>query len=452
MTNQTLKLRVQHFIDRMAWEDVNLHGFILSVGGGIRARAYYAPFREGQPHRMYSVSKTMVGLAIGMLAEEGRLALDQPITDFFRDLLPEHPDGRLLRLTIRDMLRMATCYAQTSYREGIDRDWTRPFFTDTPSHEPGTVFHYDTGCSQVLSSLVKRLSGQEVIDFLEERLFQPLGCRDPRSWLRDPAGQCQGGTGLCMSLRDLHTVARCLMDGGRGLVPAWYVREMTKKQIGTLMRGAEEEKYGYGWQCWQTRAGWSMYGMGGQMVFACPQKDTLFCTIADTRLDPNGVQRLYDAFFEEIYPYIGKEDMEEEVFDLSVGTLPNDDTLAVDRAGPYFFGEGNPLGMKTLSLSGRRLSWTNARGEAELNLSFGETVETTFPGWAEVPALLSAGWTEEKGLLRLRCFAVGDAPCGFDMLICFRDTSVTLQAVRSYDPVTEGFEGVASGIFSKKSL
>ena len=89
------------------------------------------------------------------------------------------------------------------------------FFTGTPTHEPGTVFSYDTGCSQVLAALVLRLSGQQVIDYLQERLFLPLGATDEKNWLRDPSGCCQGGTGLCMSLRDMHAVAQCILDGGR---------------------------------------------------------------------------------------------------------------------------------------------------------------------------------------------------------------------------------------------
>ena len=136
MKDQSLALRIRCFADRLRREDVNMHAF--------------------QPHRMYSVSKTMTGIAVGMLADDGKISLDQPIADFFADWLPEKPDGRLLRLTIRDMLRMATCYRQTAYREGVDENWAKPFFTGAPTHEPGMVFHYDTGCSQVLAALVKR--------------------------------------------------------------------------------------------------------------------------------------------------------------------------------------------------------------------------------------------------------------------------------------------------------
>ncbi|MBR0228936.1 MAG: beta-lactamase family protein [Clostridia bacterium] len=120
MPDNRLAARIDQLVKRFQREDVNLHGFILTVDGKEKAKAYYAPFREGQPHRMYSVSKTFTGIAVGMLADDGKISLDDPITDYFRDWLPETPDERLLRLTIRDMLRMATCYRWTAYREGVD--------------------------------------------------------------------------------------------------------------------------------------------------------------------------------------------------------------------------------------------------------------------------------------------------------------------------------------------
>ena len=249
MNRSGLSECVLRFTQRLQKEDVNMHGFLLSVRGKKIAEAYYAPFREGQPHRLYSVSKTFTGIAVGMLADSGSLTLDQHITDFFQDWLPDNPSPYLLHLTISDMLRMSTCYRRTAYREGIDSDWARSFFTGSPDHEPGMVFAYDTGCSQVLAALVRRISGMEVMDYLEEHLFHPLSCQDQRYWLRDPSGCCQGGTGLCMSLRDLHRIAECLLRGGDGIIPRWYAENMGKKHIDTSLQDKEEERYGYGWQC-----------------------------------------------------------------------------------------------------------------------------------------------------------------------------------------------------------
>ncbi|MBQ9308598.1 MAG: beta-lactamase family protein [Clostridia bacterium] len=440
----SLASRVDAFVSRLQREDVNMHGFLLSVDGQEKAKAYYAPFKEGQAHRMYSVSKTMTGIAIGMLVDAGKLSLDDRITDYFRDWLPESPDERLLALTLRDMLRMSTCYRWTTYREGIDENWAKTFFTGKPTHAPGTVFYYDTGCSQVLAALVRRISGVEVIDFLEEKLFAPLNCHDERYWLRDPSGCCQGGTGLCMSLRDLHRVAQCLMDGGEGIVPAWYAQEMGEKHIETLLQANEEEQYGYGWQCWRTRAGFAMYGLGGQLSVICPEKRTILTTIADTRLDPCGVQRIYNAFFEEVYPYIGLEDMDPVSLSLSVHTLPDRPEIGRKSSGVYHFPEGNQLQLKRLSLKENCLLYENARGQVTLPFGRGENAQIAYPGWSEVPALSSGGWITED-LLRIRCYAVGAAPCGFDMLLSFSGNTVTVQSRKSYDPVTEGYDGVASG-------
>ena len=444
MADQRLANRIQAMIRRLEREDVNMHGFLLSVNGTEKVKAYYAPFREGQPHRMYSVSKTMTGIAVGMLAEEGQISLDDPITRYFGDWLPERPHPWLMALTIRDMLRMATCYRWTTYREGVDENWAKTFFTGKPDHAPGSVFYYDTGCSQALAALVRRVSGQEVLDFLEERLFQPLHCADERFWLRDPSGCCQGGTGLCMSLRDLQRVALCILNGGEGIIPGWYARAMGEKHIETLNQGNEEERYGYGWQCWRTRAGFAMYGLGGQLAVICPEKSAVFSTIADTRLDPCGVQRMYNAFYEEVYPWIGVEDMEPLSLELQPRPLPNLPDAAIPETGIYTFEEGNQLQWKTMRLRGNCLSFENARGQVELPFVPGGHLEIPYPGWAEVPALVSAGWVE-KGLLRLRCHAIGSAPCGFDMLVSFQHNGVTVQSRKSYDPVTEGYDGVASG-------
>ena len=390
----------------------------------------------------------MTAIAIGILLDEGSLHLDDHIADYFRDYLPEAPDGRLLRLTIRDMLRMATCYRSTAYREGVDENWTKPFFTATPTHEPGTVFHYDTGCSQVLASLVKRLTGREVIDFLNERVFAPIGATDEKFWLRDPSGACQGGTGLCMSLRDLHQVARLVMTGGDGLIPRWFCEEMGKKHIDNRLCANEEERYGYGWQVWMTRAGWAMYGLGGQLAVVCPEKDTLLCTIADTRLDNVGVQRIYNAFFEEVYPYIGLEDMTPLALSLTTQSVGNNGEYAIAQAGPYFFTQGNQLGLKSVELRDNMLIWENALGKNPLRFGVGENLIDTFPGWPELPTLSSGGWIE-KGLLRVRCFIIGNAPCGVDMLLCFQDDCLTVQSRKSFDPATNCYEGVASGYLKK---
>lgn len=444
MNDMMLREAMERFARVCAQVDV--HGMMVSVGGETRARVYWAPFREGQPHRMYSVSKTMTALAIGLLVGDGLISLDAPITGYFPEYVTPRTDPRLLRLTLRDMLRMATCYTKTTYREGVDENWAETFFTAVPSHEPGTCFHYDTSCSQVLAVLVAKKSGEQVIDFLNRRLFGPLGLQDERYWLRDPSGCCQGGTGLCMSLRDMHRVALMVMRGGEGLVDAGFIAEMTRCQIDTGIRGmTEEERQGYGWQMWRHRGGWWMYGMGGQIAACWPEKQVLLCTIADTRLYPQGIHQIFQAFEELVLPLL-----DEGSPDLGSWTVPPERTpLAPDALrrhghfGPYTFAE-NPLGLRSLTLEGETLRYENARGLCEVPLALEARQETRWPGWPGVPALVRGKWLAEDVLL-VRCNAIGDAPCGFEMRLCLRDGCVTVQCRRSNDPVTVGYDGVASG-------
>ena len=85
--------------------------------GKICTESYYAPYSRNTLHRMFSVTKSFVSLAIGLLADEGRISLDDHIADYFPEKQPEtgvHPYMQML--TIRQMLTMRTCHDNTRPR------------------------------------------------------------------------------------------------------------------------------------------------------------------------------------------------------------------------------------------------------------------------------------------------------------------------------------------------
>jgi CubicO group peptidase (beta-lactamase class C family) len=438
------------FVRRLAREDVCLHGFELRQNGAVRAEGYYAPFCKGVPHRMYSVSKSMVSLAVGLLEAEGRLSLDDPIARFFPEYLPQAPDPRLLRMTVGDMLRMATCRPQTAYDEYADRDWTAPFFQKAPTHEPGTVFSYDTSASQALGVLCQRLSGEDLLSFLQRRVFDPAGATDDKRWLRDPSGVPQGGTGLVLSLRDLGKCAQLILDGGRGILPENYLIRATEKQIDTAFQPNPEERYGYGYQFWRTRGGYAMYGMGGQLAIFMPERRIILCTIADTRLDPFAVQRIYDAFYGEIAQ---AEDAESDVraeaklaqalSSLAVAAVP--DRPACEAAfAPVYRMETNVMGLRAVRFGeGGDVSLTWDGGETHrFTWGVGRVRQGVFQG---EPCLVSGGFYA-PGALRVRCHLTGDAPCGMEILLAQgRGRTLTVRLRHSPNPLTNRYEGFAGG-------
>ena len=293
-----LSLSVPDFLADL--KDVPMHGYLLMQDGQIVSEGCWSPFRPDRPHRLYSVSKSVVSLAIGLLLTDGKLSLSDPIVRYFPEYLPDDVHPFLEEVTIRDMLRMSTCYSGAQYRPLQDDDWTKPFFHGEPNHVPGTVFSYDTSASQVLCSLAEKLSGQDVLDFLEQRLFSPLGMSGPKFWLKDRSVHSQVGTGLGMTLRDFGKLSQFTMDQAQNLIDPDYLKAATTKQTDTSEQRNPDEKYGYGYQFWMARRGFCMYGLGGQMAFCLPEEKLSLCTLADTILSGTGVAPIHDAFFRNL--------------------------------------------------------------------------------------------------------------------------------------------------------
>ncbi|MCQ2446127.1 MAG: serine hydrolase, partial [Clostridia bacterium] len=76
---------VSTFLDDVRARELALHSFVFLRHGKVFAEGYAAPFKEGEFHRMYSVSKTFVSMAVGALIGEGKLSLDDPVSKY----LPE---------------------------------------------------------------------------------------------------------------------------------------------------------------------------------------------------------------------------------------------------------------------------------------------------------------------------------------------------------------------------
>ena len=148
------------FAKRLEYNNIPMHSIIVMRHGKICMESYYAPYTKDTLHRMFSVTKSFVSLAIGLLANEGRISLDDHIVDYFPEKLPEngaHPYMQML--TIRQMLTMRTCHDMNAYKIGGSPDWLGSFFTVTPDHVPGTNFSYDTASTHTLGALVEKLTG-----------------------------------------------------------------------------------------------------------------------------------------------------------------------------------------------------------------------------------------------------------------------------------------------------
>ena len=79
-----MKKEIRGFLRDIEERNVNLHSFLLMEKGEIQGEWYQRPYNSQVLHRMYSVTKSLVSIAIGMLEEEGKLGLSDRICRYFR--------------------------------------------------------------------------------------------------------------------------------------------------------------------------------------------------------------------------------------------------------------------------------------------------------------------------------------------------------------------------------
>ncbi len=416
---------ILNFLQRIDSERICMHGFLLVRRNNIAAEGYWTPWSAERKHRMYSVSKSFVALAVGMMIDEGRLTLDDRVADYFPDKLPDKLHPWLAASTVRDLLTMSTAHSSTSYTRD-DPDWVWTFFNRTPSHPPGTIFSYDTAATVVLTATVERLADMPFLDYMRPRFLDRIGF-SPDAWcVRTPEGGSWGGSGVICTLRDLARVALACMNGGmwgeERVLPEEYLRVRSRRKS-TMVIGGNS---GYGYQIWREQEnGFSFRGMGSQYAICFPDRKFLFVCIADTQGAPAG-SAIPAVMREEIYPHLSDAPLPEDrdaqaalsdkIERLAVLPIPGspDSRVASEVGGAWYALEDNPMGITRMRLSfhGDYGTWeyTNGQGNNVLRFGIGRVLSGKFPQrnyfgeqigsvpGIEYESLASAAWVDEKTL------------------------------------------------------
>lgn len=297
-------------------KNVPMHALLIMRKDKLIFEKYYAPYKADTLHRMFSISKSFTGLAISLLADQGKVDFDRSITDYFPEYLTADTHHWIKETTIRNMLMMRTCHASTTYKVDMKTDWVQSFFSVPPTHKPGTVFHYDTSAAHVLCALAEKITGVPMLDYLRERFLNHLDFSRDSYMIKDPFGVSMGGSGLMATPMDILKVLYVLDKKGkvicsdgceRTLINPEYIKKATSNLSDSVMTApVPSEAMGYGMQIWQNEAGgFVLYGMGGQLAISIPSKELLIMTCADTQGMAGGNQTIYDAIYNILLPAIG---------------------------------------------------------------------------------------------------------------------------------------------------
>jgi D-alanyl-D-alanine carboxypeptidase len=156
------------------------HGEVLLRGGyGIADLEQAVPMRADHVFRIGSITKQFTGVAILLLAEEGRLSLDDPLTRFF----PDYPTGdrtvtveQLLGHTSGISVERGVSARPPPRRQDLTPAELIEMFREEPfDFEPGERWLYNNSGYILLGAIIEQLSGMSYGDFVRTRIFEPLG-------------------------------------------------------------------------------------------------------------------------------------------------------------------------------------------------------------------------------------------------------------------------------------
>ncbi|MGD1819941.1 MAG: serine hydrolase domain-containing protein [Pleomorphochaeta sp.] len=297
----TLKRSYKDFYESLKDNNIELHSFALIKDDKLLLEEYTNFQKENDLHRMYSITKSVISIGIGLLIKQNKIKLDDKVYTYFKDKIDETTDKEILNMSIENLLSMQTCYNKTTYKKDLSFDWVKSFFISEVDHKCGTVFNYDSSGSHALCALIERLSNKNLIDFINDNLSPYFSFSKDAYMLKDPFGISMGASGLMCTTRDLINFALFLKNDCYNLIDLDYFKKATTKVVETKDRVNHEfETYGYGYQFWVSKHdGYFCYGKDGQLIIIIPSQKFIAITTADTR----DIQGLFDHIFKYfLYP------------------------------------------------------------------------------------------------------------------------------------------------------
>lgn len=288
--------------------DVDVHHLMILRHGKVIGEVHASPYRATDVHMLYSASKTVTGLAVGLAVDDKLLSIDDKVSKYLRDKMPATLSPALDSLTVRHMLMMASGRLEDTGIFLGQEDWLTTWFKGD-FHNVGKEFHYDSMATHALAMILCRLTGKPLLEYVRERIFNPLHITRV-DWEMGPDSVEMAGWGLFLHAESQAKLGQLMLQGGKWngqqIVSEQWIHDMTQHYLRTnssdrvklsfwkkvkrlfrrvwnyvrsLFTGCNNSSYylGYGFQTKSIIKPWAeaffAAGYGGQLIYVVPKCD-----------------------------------------------------------------------------------------------------------------------------------------------------------------------------------
>ena len=270
-------------------------GLLLIQNDTIRYENYWRGQEEDTRHISWSVAKSYISALFGIAIEEGFIkSIDQTVDEYLPELIGSGYDG----VKIKDVLQMSSGIKfDENYgdpQSDIQRYWTgfvagesQDEFAGSLRNEktPGTYNNYVSINTHVLGMIIVKATGKSLTEYLEEKIWKPIGTEFDAYWIVDAKGMEMALGGLNATLRDFAKLGRLYLNKGnwegKQIVPKDWVKASTSATEEHLLPesiNSSDPGVGYGYQWWVldgNEGEFMAMGVFNQYIYINPTTNTI---------------------------------------------------------------------------------------------------------------------------------------------------------------------------------
>lgn len=445
------------------------HSIIMMRDDKIFFEKYYAPYNENSLNRIYSVTKSFVAIAIGFLADEGKLSLDDKLSKFFPEY--EITDEHMKEQTIRHMLTMQTSFKgggswiALDYKVRNDHYFTYDGYSSQLS---GALYEYDSPGSYMMGVIVEKLTGMNFLDYMKKKCLTDIGFSNESRILKSAGGYSWTDSAILCTSQDLLKFAHFVLNkgnvGGKQYISEKYMTDAVSYQTFNGQTGFYNcNEQGYGYQIWRTIDNtFSFIGMGDQFAICHPETNSIIIITSDNQGNAHARPLIYYIFSRYILRRFGdalpedkaaNEELKKYASTLELLAVKNERKPDAEKtySGKTYIMEKNPMGIEWMRVNFSDevsvMEYKNAQGEKALEFGMNKNVFAYFPEEnysAEIGNIpepghkykcaASACWVEDSKLF-MKVQITDDYLAVLNITVSFKGDDIAIRM----NPTAEGF-------------
>ena len=297
------------------FEKLGTVAYVIIQNGELLFEQYWDDFSNESYSNPFSMSKSVVSLAVGCAIDDGFIRdPDQPVSEFF----PQFTGYNGKTLKIRHLLTMSAGFDfQEAYSSVFSpttqlyygNDLDKITFGMKSITEPGVNFIYQSGVTQLLAKIVEKATGENISSYVSRKLWTPLQAEEDALWSLDRMdGMEKAYCCFNTNARDFARFGQLIMNEGRWngnqIVSKHYIREAITADSSLIDKECHKPECNeinrqYGFQCWALEKNGMkipyMRGLLGQYVFMIPEKNAVVVRFGHQKMKAYTEDQQYPA-------------------------------------------------------------------------------------------------------------------------------------------------------------